>query len=42
MGQEPRVSVVVPCLNEAPCVEGFVRAVRETGLEGVGGAGDGA
>ena len=35
MGQEPRVSVVVPCLNEAPCVEGFVRAVRETGLVGV-------
>ena len=29
------MSVVVPCFNEAPCVEAFVRAVRETGVEGV-------
>ena len=29
------LSIVVPCFNEAPCVEGFVRAVREAGAEGV-------
>lgn len=29
------LSIVVPCFNEAPCVEAFVRAVREAGAEGV-------
>ena len=35
MAMCPELSVVVPCFNEAPCVEAFVRAVRETGLGGV-------
>ena len=35
MAENPRLSIVVPCLNEAPCVEAFVRAVEETGVRGV-------
>lgn len=31
----PNLSIVVPCFNEAPCVEAFIRAVEETKLEGV-------
>lgn len=35
MSERPQLSVVVPCFNEAPCVEAFVRAVGATGLGGV-------
>ena len=35
MTTEPRLSIVVPCLNEEACVEAFVRAVDETGIAGV-------
>ena len=35
MDQSPRLSIVVPCFNEAPCVEAFVRAVDATGVAGV-------
>lgn len=35
MSERPVLSVVVPCFNEALCVEAFVRAVGEAGMEGV-------
>lgn len=35
MAQSPKLSVVVPCFNEAPCVEAFVRAVDATALAGL-------
>ena len=35
MTTEPKLSIVVPCLNEEACVETFVRAVDETGIAGV-------
>lgn len=35
MSERPVLSVVVPCFNEALCVEAFVRAVEEAGVEGV-------
>lgn len=35
MDQSPKLSIVVPCFNEAPCVEAFVRAVDVTGLGGL-------
>lgn len=35
MSERPQLSVVVPCYNEAPCVEAFVRAIEATGMDGV-------
>lgn len=35
MSESPQLSVVVPCYNEAPCVEAFVRAIEATGMDGV-------
>ena len=35
MNPKQQLSVVVPCFNEALCVEAFVRAVEGAGVEGV-------
>lgn len=35
MSEYPRLSVVVPCYNEAPCVETFVQEINATGLDGI-------
>lgn len=35
MDENPKLSVVVPCYNEAPCVEVFVHAVDATGIAGI-------
>ncbi len=32
MSESPKLSIVVPCYNEALCVERFVQAITETGL----------